>query len=185
MYAGTMGPFQNIGDSVRAAAAVARTEEIDLVLVGSGIAEADARALTAQLGADNVRFLGRRPTADMPALYAAADFQLVTLQNLPIFHATIPSKLPTALACGSPVLVSVPGDAAALVEGSGVGLACPPQDWRTLADRFLQAAKIPPVDRADMAHRARECYLSRMSHQAGVDQLEEMLVEAARRGPAR
>jgi glycosyltransferase involved in cell wall biosynthesis len=185
MYAGAMGAFQNIEDSIRAAAAVDHTGEVDLVLAGSGIAEASARELAAELGAGNLRFLGRRPMTDMPALYAAADYQLVTLRNLPIFRATIPSKLPAALSCGSPVVVSVPGDAAALVENSGVGFACPPEDWRALADRFLQAAKLAPADRAEMARRARECYRSRMSQRAGVDQLEDMLVEAARQRSAR
>jgi glycosyltransferase involved in cell wall biosynthesis len=83
-------------------------------------------------------------------------------------------------------VVSVPGDCAALVEDHGVGLACPPDDWRALADRFGQAAKIPPSERTDMARRARALYESQMSRKAGVDQLEDMLIEAAaRRRPTR
>ncbi|PRY19303.1 glycosyltransferase family 4 protein [Pseudosporangium ferrugineum] len=179
MYAGTMGPFQNIEGAVRAAASLADRSEIDLVLAGSGTAEQAARDLTRDLGADNIRFLGRRPIADMAALYAAADFQLVSLRNLPIFQGTIPSKLQSALACGSPVVVSVPGDCAELVETNGVGLACPPDDWRLLADRFRQAAKIPADEHAEMTRRAHQVYQTRMSRQAGVDQLEDMLIEAA------
>jgi glycosyltransferase involved in cell wall biosynthesis len=173
MYAGAMGPFQNVGDSVCAAAAVA--DVADLVLVGSGIEEDAARAIAADLKADNVRFLGRRPADEMAALYAAADFQLVTLRDLPMFRGTIPSKLQAALACGSPVLVSVPGDCAELVERTGVGLACPPEDWRALADRMRQAAKLPAVERAEMGRRALETYRGQMSLRAGVDQIEEML----------
>jgi colanic acid biosynthesis glycosyl transferase WcaI len=184
MYAGTMGPFQNLEASVRAAAAVADTA--DLVLIGSGIARQPAQTLATDLGADNVRFLDRRPAADMPALYGAADYQLVTLRDLPIFRGTIPSKLQAALACASPVVVSVPGDCAALVENHGIGLACPPDDWRALADRFSQAAKTPPDERTDMARRARALYETTMSRRAGVDQLEDMLTEAAaRRRPNR
>jgi glycosyltransferase involved in cell wall biosynthesis len=178
MYAGAMGPFQNIEDSIRAAAAV--RDDMDLVLVGSGIGEAAARDLTTRLGADNVRFLGRLPLADMAALYAAADYQLVTLKNLPIFRGTIPSKLPAALSCGSPVVVSVPGDCAAIVEGNDIGLTCPPEDWQALADRFRRAAALPTADRTAMGRRALGCYRAQMSRQAGVDQLEDMLVEAAR-----
>jgi glycosyltransferase involved in cell wall biosynthesis len=186
MYAGTMGPFQNIEASVRAAAAVSAAGNVDLVLIGSGIAQESAQTLAAELQAPNVRFLGRRPAAEMPALYGAADYQLVTLRDLPIFKGTIPSKLQAALSCGSPVVVSVPGDCAALVEDHGVGLACPPDDWRALADRFGQAAKTPPSERTDMARRARALYESHMSRKAGVDQLEDMLIEAAaRRRPAR
>jgi glycosyltransferase involved in cell wall biosynthesis len=186
MFAGTMGPFQNIHASVRAAAAISGANNVDLVFVGSGIAQESAQKLATELGASNVRFLGRRPAADMPALYGAVDYQLVTLRDLPIFRGTIPSKLQAALACGSPVVVSVPGDCAALVENHGVGLACPPDDWRALADRFGQAAKIPPSERTDMARRARALYESQMSRKAGVDQLEDMLIEAAaRRRPTR
>jgi colanic acid biosynthesis glycosyl transferase WcaI len=178
MYAGAMGPFQNIADSVRAAAAVEHTGQVDLVLVGSGVEEAPARALSNELGATNVRFLGRRPASEMAALYGAADYQLVTLRDLPIFRGTIPSKLPAALSCGSPVVVSVPGDCADLVERGGLGLACPPDDWRALADRFLAAAAVSRVDRAEMARRAGESYRAEMSKRAGVDRLADMLAEA-------
>lgn len=177
MYAGAMGPFQNVGDTVCAAAAVA--DVADLVLVGSGIEEDTARRMAADLKADNVRFLGRRPAAEMAALYAAADFQLVTLRDLPMFRGTIPSKLQAALACGSPVLVSVPGDCAELVEREGVGLACPPEDWRALADRMRHAAKLPPAERAEMGRRALDTYRSQMSLRAGVDAIEEMLREVS------
>jgi colanic acid biosynthesis glycosyl transferase WcaI len=186
MYAGTMGPFQNIEASVRAAALLDQTDEIDLVLVGSGIAEESARALAAELGATNIRFLGRRPVSEMAALYGAADYQLVTLRDLPIFHGTIPSKLQSALSCGSPVVVSVPGDCAAMVENNGVGFACPPDDWRLLAERFRQAAKLPAAERAEMGRRAREVYQAQMSRQAGIDQLEDLLTRAvAQRGAGR
>lgn len=181
MYAGTMGPFQNLEASVRAAASLSGQGAMDLVLAGSGIAEQAARDLARDLGADNIRFLGRRPAADMPTRYAAADYQLVTLRDLPIFRGTIPSKLQSALACGSPVIVSVPGDCADLVENNGVGLACPPDDWQALADRFHEASKLPADEHAQMARRARTVYQTRMSRQAGVDQLEDVLIHAAAR----
>ncbi|HET9519151.1 MAG TPA: glycosyltransferase family 4 protein, partial [Actinoplanes sp.] len=179
MYAGTMGPFQNIEATVRAAASLDSAGDVDLVLIGSGIAEEPARALAAELGAGNIRFLGRRPATDMATLYGAAEYQLVTLRDLPIFRGTIPSKLQAALACGSPVVVSVPGDCAALVENHGVGFAAPPDDWRALADRMQQAAKVPAADHADMSGRALELYRSQMSRTAGIDQLEDLLTQAA------
>ncbi|MFI5494851.1 glycosyltransferase family 4 protein [Actinoplanes sp. NPDC051859] len=179
MYAGAMGPFQNIPTAVRAAASLSERREMDLVLAGSGIEEQAARNLVTELGADNVRFLGRLPMDEMAALYAAADFQLVSLADKPIFRGTVPSKLQAALACGSPVVVSVPGDCATLVETHGVGLASPPDDWRALAERFQHAAKLSVDERAAMARRSLEVYRTQMSRQAGIDQLEDMLIAAA------
>jgi colanic acid biosynthesis glycosyl transferase WcaI len=183
MHAGNIGPFQDIAGAVRAAAAVEQTGRVDLVLVGSGLEEGSTRALAAELGAENVRFLGRRDPSEMAALYGAADYQLISLRDLAIFRGTIPSKLQAALSCGSPVVVSAPGDSAEIVQRSGLGLACPPEDWSALADSFLKAAALPAGDRADMGRRARASYLAQMSRRAGVDQLEDMLKSAA--GPGR
>ncbi|WP_203677514.1 glycosyltransferase family 4 protein [Actinoplanes siamensis] len=178
MYAGTMGPFQNIEDAVRAAAAA--RDDVDLVLVGSGLGEAAARELSGRIGADNVRFVGRRQMSEMAELYAAADYQLVTLRDLPVFRGVIPSKLPAALSCGSPVLVAAPGDSAALVEDHAAGLACPPGDWRSLAGCFRRAAALSSAERAGMGRRALDCYRSLMSQRAGLDRLAGLLVAAAR-----
>jgi glycosyltransferase involved in cell wall biosynthesis len=182
MHAGNIGSFENIDDAIRAAAAVEQSGQVDLVMVGTGFAERSAQELTRQLGANNVRFLGRRPPSEMAALYSAADYQLVSRLDLPIFQSTIPSKLAAALSCGAPVVVSVPGDCARIVERGGAGLSCPPEDWRALADRFTRAAAFSSDDRARMAQRARETYESQMSMRIGVDELENMLRTAAANG---
>jgi glycosyltransferase involved in cell wall biosynthesis len=185
MHAGNIGSFENIGDAIRAAAALDQSGQVDLVLTGWGFEEHSAKALAHQLGATNIRFLGRRPRSEMAALYSAADYQLVSRIDRPIFRGTIPSKLTAALSCGSPVVVSVPGDCARIVERGGAGLSCPPEDWRALADRFLQAASLSPGSRAEMARRARETYRTQMSMRHGVDQLEDMLRSATAKGPTR
>lgn len=181
MFAGNMGPFQRVETAIRAA--VAASDHVDLVLVGSGVDEAHARRIATELVATNVRFLGRRPPEQMAALYAAADFQLVILRDHPAMRGTVPSKLQAAMACGRPVLVSATGDAARLVEAHRIGLTCPAEDWRALAERFVTAASMPGSQRAELAARARQVYLDRMSRHAGVDQLEDMLWKTAgRRG---
>jgi colanic acid biosynthesis glycosyl transferase WcaI len=48
-----------------------------------------------------------------------------------------------------------------------------------LVDRFLQAATMPAELRAELGRRAREGYLRRMCQRLGVDQLEQLLAEAA------
>lgn len=179
MYAGNIGQFQNLDTAVRAAAAIEHVAPLDLVIVGSGTEEAAVRDLVRQLGAGNVRFLGRRSPADMAELYAAADYQLILLRDLAIFRGTIPSKLQAALACGSPVLVSAAGDCARFVDETGVGLSCPPDDTAALAARFVEAASIPAERHAEMARRARDSYRERMSMSTGVDQFEALLAAAA------
>ncbi|MER7891462.1 glycosyltransferase family 4 protein [Micromonospora sp. NPDC094482] len=183
MFAGNIGLLQGIETAVRAAAAV--RDQVDVVLVGSGAGEDAARRLAAELGADNVRFVGRRPAEQMADLYAAAEWQLICLRDVPALRAAVPSKLQAALACGVPVIASVAGDTASLVRSTGVGLVCPPEDWQALADRFAEAAAQPTFAREEMGRRARQVYQERMSLRAGVDQFEDILAKvAAERGRA-
>ncbi|WP_089154164.1 glycosyltransferase family 4 protein [Micromonospora sp. NBS 11-29] len=175
MHAGTIGARQGLETAVRAAAALG--DRMDLVLVGSGAEEGRVRGLAAELGAENVRFVARRSPADMPQLYAAADYQLVMLRDRPELRGTVPGKLQAALSCAAPVVVSAGGDTAELVERARAGLSCPPEDWAALADRFWLAAAIPPAARADMGRRGRDAYLRQMSLRAGADRIEGLLHE--------
>ncbi|MEU2610003.1 glycosyltransferase family 4 protein [Micromonospora sp. NPDC007271] len=173
MHAGTIGVRQGLETAVRAVAALG--DRMDLVLVGSGAEERRVRGLAAELGADNVRFVDRRSPLDMPELYAAADYQLVMLRDLPELRGMVPGKLQAALSCASPVVASAGGDTVAVVEQARAGLSCPPEDWAALADRFWLATAIPPPARVDMGRRGRDAYLREMSLRAGVDRIEEML----------
>ncbi|GAB3842565.1 hypothetical protein GCM10029963_15840 [Micromonospora andamanensis] len=121
----------------------------------------------------------------MPELYAAADYQLVMVRDLPELRRSVPDKLAAALSCGAPVVASAGGDTATLVERARAGLSCPPEDWASLADRFWLAAQIPPPTRAEMGRRGREAYLRDMSLPSGVDRIEELLRDAVSAGTRR
>lgn len=177
------GPAAHAETAIRAAAAVDGSVDVDLVLVDAGAEQSRLRRVASKLGATNVRFVEARTPAEMAELYGAAEYQLVLLRNLPVLRGTVAARLPTAFSCGAPVVVSADGDTADLVERDRAGLSCPPEDWAALADRFALAAVIPPEARAGMAERARQSYLRRMCLRLGVDQLEQMLLEAAASRP--
>ena len=117
----------------------------------------------------------------MPELYAAADYQLVMLRDLPELRGTVPGKLQAALSCAAPVVASAGGDTAELVERARAGLSCPPEDWAALADRFWLAATIPPPPGPTWVSRGRERTCGRCRCRAGVDRIERLLHEAAGR----
>lgn len=183
MYAGTIGPRQQLETAVRAAAAV--SDKVDLVVIGHGSERPRLQGLAADLGADNVRFVDHRPPTEMPELYAAADYQLVSLRDLPALRGRVPAKLQAALSCASPVVASAAGDTAELVERARAGLSCTPEDWTVLADRFWLASLIPPEERTAMGRRGRAAYLDGMSLRAGVDHVERLLYQAAQGQPVK
>ena len=137
LYVGTLEPRKNLVRLIRAWHALWRRGVIphQLVLVGGrGWQDAAIYDTIAQLDCgDALRLAGYVPTADLPALYSAADaFAFPSLSEgfgLPVIEA---------MACGTPVLIST---APALRELAGdAALAVDPCDERALTDALGAAA---------------------------------------------
>ena len=149
-------------------------------MIGTGQAEQDLRTLAADLGLDNVCFLGRRHYTEMGQLSALADVLLVSLQDRPFFAATIPGKTQVSLACGRPVLMAVRGDAADLVSNAGAGITSTPGDEAGLAAAIERLYSLPREELDAMGARGRRFYVSELSLDRGAGRLEALLEAAAR-----
>ena len=179
MYAGNIGEMQDLTTVVRAMSLVKDLPGLELRIVGSGVAQSRVESQAESLGLTNVHFLGRVPQNEMTPLYAESDFQLVTLIDLPIFRVTIPSKLQASLASGIPVITTVGGDVARMVDENSLGLFSPPGDAQALAAAIRAAHAMTPHDRRTMGERASEYYEKTMTPQLGIDRIEMILANAA------
>lgn len=184
VYAGNLGDLQGLDTAIRAAAALDSTERLRLHLFGSGVAEADLRALAGSLNAANVEFHGRVSRAALSRVAPQSDFQLITLRDLPIMRGTIPSKLQASLRDGVPVITSAAGDVQHLVRKDDLGIAVDPEDVPALTAAFRQAIMMAPSERAARGDRARRVYETTMSMEHGVDLIEASLRSAAQEGRA-
>lgn len=178
MYAGAIGHVQQLDVAVRAAIAVADTG-LQLVFVGSGIAELGLRALVAELGGTNVHFLGRRAPEQMGLLGGAADAHLVSLADTPLLRITMPSKLPSVLAMERPVVMFGSGDAADVVRESAAGIVT--TDTDALIEAFREVATAPESQLASWARSGRRRYEQEFSLARGLEAVESMLQDMARR----
>ncbi|MGH3764956.1 MAG: glycosyltransferase family 4 protein [Pseudonocardiaceae bacterium] len=179
VFAGNVGQMQDVETIVRAAALCQDDSPVDVAIVGSGTADAAVRRLSAELGATNIRFFERVDVTEMPAIYAASDYQLVTLKDRPTFWGTIPSKLGDALSAGCPVITTVPGDVAKMCAEGGFGFSCEPESPRALADNFRLACAAEEPARLQMRRAAWDHYWTHMSMSAGMENLETILATAA------
>lgn len=137
VYAGAHGVANDL-DVVIDAATLLRDrgrDEIVFLLVGDGpekarlVAEARRRAL------ENLEFRDPIPKAEIPALLDDASVGLHTLKDVPLFRSGVsPNKLFDYMSMCLPVLTNVPGECAALVDGSGAGVVAAPGDPASLAE---------------------------------------------------
>lgn len=181
MYAGNIGDVQGLDVALHALSRLGPDSDVVLRLVGDGVARPGLEKLAADLGvAGRVRFEGSRDVQAMAAEMATADVQLVCLRDDPLFHITMPSKIQAILACGEPLIVSAPGDAARLAKESAAGISAPAGDERALADAIRTAQALSREELASMGARGRRFYEERLSADVGSYRLEESLRRALR-----
>lgn len=169
LFVGQMRGYKGVDRLIRA---VAGRSEIELTLVGDGAERADFERLAADLGARNVRFLGRvtdevlnaeydrNEVVVLPSVTQAEAYGLVTLEGM-------------AAGC-VPVVSDLPG-VRDLAEG--VGLIVPPGDEDALRAALLELAA-DEVRLRELSKRARRKAEGRTWTHC-VDQYEQALVDAA------
>jgi glycosyltransferase involved in cell wall biosynthesis len=180
VFAGNMGKAQALDAVIDAAAIVAlRSSQVQFVFIGGGVEVQQLKARMAELELTNVRFLPRRPMSQIGPILAAADVLLVHLRNEPLFEITLPSKTQAYLAAGRPILMAVQGDAAALVEESGGGVCCSPEDPEAIADAVMRFVAMGPQARDEMGRRGAQFYQRELSLAIGTQRFEQLFGAAA------
>ena len=107
---------------------------------------------------NNFHFLGSYPPEDMPAFFASADALLVTLKKSKIFSSTIPGKLQSYLACGKPVIASLDGIGAKIINDSNCGLVSKSEDFHGLAESIITFSKLNNSERKFFGDNGRKYF---------------------------
>ncbi len=126
-YAGNMGASYDLATVVEA---VKKLDGVALDLAGSGPDEAALRARAA--GCARIRFHGYLGDQALRAMLAACDAAVV-----PMFDAScvgVPYKLADYAAAGLPVLNTLRGETARLLQSYGAGVTCPAGDEAALRE---------------------------------------------------
>ena len=143
LYAGTHGISQALS-AVADAAALLDGRAIRFAFVGDGADSKRLQRRVDELGLRTVVLQPGVPSAEMPALLAAADICLVPLRNVPLFASFIPSKMFEYLAAGKAVVGSVTGEAAQILAEAGA-VVVPPEDSGSLAAAIAALAADPQL----------------------------------------
>ncbi len=175
VFAGTMGKAQAL-DAVLDAAAQLNpvVPYVQFVFIGGGIDVERLKRKGEQMGLKNVVFLPRRPMSQIGSALCAADVLLVHLKDDPLFSITLPSKTQAYLAAGRPILMAVRGDAAELVERSGAGVACVPENSKNIAKIVEQFAAMDWGTRDNMGKNGAAYYQRELALSVGVRKFERI-----------
>lgn len=180
MYAGNHGAAQDLANVLRAMELVDSDRVVHLVLVGDGVEKPELEKQAEGMAPGTVHFMPPQPPEAMAPLMAAADLQLVTLKDDPLFRITMPSKVQSILASGRPLLVCAPGDAARVARDAGAGFSCEPGEPNRLADTIHRALQCSQGELERMGDKAVCYYESYMAESIGAVRLTSLLSAAIR-----
>lgn len=177
LFAGNLGEAQGIDTLIEAAKIVKENKvEVNWVFLGDGrqkeyyinkVKEKDLQS--------NFYFLGSFPADTMPNFFSCSDALIVSLKKDKIFSLTIPSKLQSYLACGKPILASLDGEGAKIVEESKAGFASPAEDAITFATNVIKFYNLSLEERNQMQKNALEYFKNEFEREKLIDKLLEIL----------
>jgi glycosyltransferase involved in cell wall biosynthesis len=155
-YIGTLGLAHGLDSVLEAARRLQRESRVRFLLIGDGAERERLELELRRRGLENVRILGLRPRAEIPAWIASSDLLLVLLRDLPVFRTVIPSKIFEFLGQERPVVLAAPpGEVRSLVEEAKAGFVIEPEDAAAL-ERAILFALAHPEEAAARARNGRE-----------------------------
>lgn len=184
VYAGALGPANDVGDLLDVAAELRRRgrDDVAVLIAGEGSQESALRERVRRDGLSNVRFAGVIERLAVGELLAASDLGVTCFAPLPVLATNSPNKFFDYLACGLPQITNSPGWVRPILEDTGAGVYWPHGDAAAGADAVMRLADDPALLRR-RAQAAEDC-----AKQYARPLLGERLLDvfrAAGRAPAR
>lgn len=177
MFAGNLGAAQSL-DTIIGAAEKLKEENIHWVFLGDGRRRICLQEQIVNKQLQKVHLLGSRPVETMPAYFSLADVMLVTLKDDPVMATTIPGKIQSYLACGKPIIGSLNGAGAEVIEESHSGYCVASSDIEGLVNAVYKMSKLSTEQREDIGLLARQYYEQNFDRDMLINQLQEWMQEA-------
>ena len=158
MFAGNLGVAQSL-DTILLAASRLKKTKIHWVFLGDGRQKEWLKRSLVDYGLqDNISILGRYPMTDMPKFFNLADILLVTLKKDLSYSMTIPGKIQSYLKAGKPILSSLDGEGAEVIQESISGLNVESEDFIGLANAALKMSELSKESLSQMGINGKKYY---------------------------
>ncbi|PHS25229.1 MAG: glycosyltransferase WbuB [Methylophaga sp.] len=175
VFAGNIGKAQSIETLISVAVKLRSRPSIKIVFVGKGSMLEWAQQEVARLHLKNVVFTGAFPINVMPSIFSSAQALLVSLKSDKVFSYTIPSKVQAYMSAGRPIIASIDGEAARIINEANAGLTCAAGDVNGLVERIVQMFKMSQEDRGILGENGRRYFLEHFEIERQCKKLVEII----------
>lgn len=137
-YVGAHGISQNLSTILKVAKALKEDKDIQFLFIGEGAEKEQLIKIASEQKITNVKFVDSHPKETIPAFYSTSDICLVPLKNIELFKTFIPSKMFEIMACGVPIVASLEGESADILNESKAALVVQPDNAEEIKQAILK-----------------------------------------------
>lgn len=180
-FAGNLGKVQALEQVVEACALLqVEAPHVHVALVGEGSYLPDLKKRVQELNLSNLRFYGRKPVDDMPALFKRSDALLVSLKDDPTFNSVVPSKIQAYMTSGQPIVAFLNGVGAQVVADAKCGVVVAAEDQKHFIEQVKKLANLPLAEREQMGKNGQVFFQKNFEKTSAIAKLERWLTEIAK-----
>lgn len=177
IFAGNIGEAQSFITIIEAINNI-KGLPIKLIVLGDGRYKETALNLIKDKGLEShFNFLGSFPPTEMPKFFSHADALMVSLKKDKIFSLTIPAKIQSYLACGKPIIASIDGEGARIVNDAKCGVTSPAEDSIALSKIIKELMALDKSALDQMGNNGRTYYEKEFDREFLLKRLEEIFTQ--------
>ncbi len=178
LFAGNIGEGQSF-PTLLSAAKILRGMNLPIwwVIFGEGRMKESVQKEVLESNLDDFFLLkGSLPPTEMPKYFCCVDGLIVSLKKSDIFSITIPGKLQSYLACGKPIIGSLDGVGADIINISQCGITAKAESVEELVNAIIKLYSSTTKERLQMGVNARSYFEKEFERESLLDKLEEILI---------
>lgn len=174
VFAGNIGEAQGL-DLLVDTAEDMKESNVKWYLVGDGRARTRLEEKVKEKGLkEKVIFIGKVSTEDADRYVYFADCAYLSFADNPLFDMTIPAKLQTYLACGTPILAAAGGESADIINKAQCGIAVERNKVKVL-NAVQELINAGNSMREEMGKNARKYFMDNYEKSKVTNRLEEII----------
>lgn len=173
VFAGNIGPAQNVEMIVHAAHLLTKYSDIQLHIVGDGLSLEICKQIASDYGLNNITFYGHHSVNEMPKFFEMADAFLITMVDNEVVNKTLPAKVQSYLLAGKPIIGAINGEVRDVIEEANCGLVCDSDDLDKFIENILISKNNPDL-RKVWSYNAYKYYETHFDKTKLINQILEL-----------
>lgn len=176
VYSGNIGKAQNISSIVDAAEKLKNKKNIFFIIIGNGSEKKNIQQKIQLLELKNILMIPQSSYDDVIKISTRASGLLITLENHWLFNLYIPNKFQNYLRLKIPILGSIDGEVAKIINKKKIGFACAPNNVNQFAKNIIKVSNLKSREIKKIRNNCKRLLIDEFSSKRQIEKILKNLI---------